>query len=439
MIPAPIPEKEKERLADLRAMNLLDTPPEERFDRIVRLVREMFDVPITYIALVDSDRQWFKAKCGIELNQTGRRESFCGHTILQSEPLIIPDALNDERFYDNPMVLDDPKVRFYAGHPLASEGGYNVATLCVVDTRPRELTEKQLILFRQVAEIAQDELNLVELIRTQHELLKTKKQLEETQKKLAHELSEAAAYVESMLPEPLESGGMSSGYRFISSSQLGGDNFGYDYLDEAKTKLAIYLLDVTGHGVGSSLLSVTVGNVLSRHTLPGADFHNPASVLAALNNAFPMDQNHGKFFTMWYGVYDILTHELTYSSAGHHPAVLYPPNRDQTIHLGEPALMIGAMPDVTYENFHHTVEPGTLMYLFSDGAFEVHNPQGDMLRLDGLHAILNNACRSVHPTSRDDCPDTHNQRLDHIVQSIRRHQGNFNFPDDFSMLEVAFH
>ena len=112
MLRAPIATDEQDRLADLRALRLLDTPREERFDRIVRIAAQVLDVPIAYIALVDSDRQWFKAQCGLATDETGRDISFCGHAIQQDEPLIIPDARLDPRFHDNPLVTGEPYVRF---------------------------------------------------------------------------------------------------------------------------------------------------------------------------------------------------------------------------------------------------------------------------------------------------------------------------------------
>ena len=115
---------------------ILDTPPEERFDRIVRLARRVFDVPIAYIALVDDDRQWFKARCGIAFDSTGRDVSFCGHTILHDGPLIVPDTHEDERFRDNPLVVNPPYLRFYAGHPLKGQGGYNMGTICLAAPDP---------------------------------------------------------------------------------------------------------------------------------------------------------------------------------------------------------------------------------------------------------------------------------------------------------------
>ncbi len=137
MIPAPLPDDEAERLSALRALLILDTPPEERFDRIVQFAATEFDVPMALISLVDSDRQWFKSRVGFEACETGRDVSFCSHVVYSRELLLVPDAQHDERFHDNPIVLGAPHVRFYAGAPLTLSSGAVVGTLCVLDTRER--------------------------------------------------------------------------------------------------------------------------------------------------------------------------------------------------------------------------------------------------------------------------------------------------------------
>src|SRR5579872_6548525 len=141
---APItPPNEAPRLRDLIETELLDTPNEKEFDDIVKLVSEICQVPISLITLVDSSRQWFKAKHGINVNETDREISFCAHAILQDQLFEIKDTLDDERFFDNPLVIDDLKIRYYAGFPLTTSNGYRLGTLCVVDTVPRELTDSQ--------------------------------------------------------------------------------------------------------------------------------------------------------------------------------------------------------------------------------------------------------------------------------------------------------
>src|SRR3954454_24956968 len=151
MIAAPIPVDDAERLEALHALDLLDTPPEERFDRITRLLALVLRVPMAYISLVDSDRQWFKSSCGLDATQTPRAVSFCGHAILSDEPMVVPDAAEDERFHDNPLVTGEPHIRFYAGHPLNGPGVQKVGTLCIPDRRPRDLDETELEALREMA------------------------------------------------------------------------------------------------------------------------------------------------------------------------------------------------------------------------------------------------------------------------------------------------
>lgn len=423
MIAAPIPAEEAERLADLRELRLLDTAPEERFDRIVELAAQLFDVPIAYIALIDSDRQWFKAKCGLTTDETGREVSFCGHAIMQREPLIIPDARLDERFRDNPLVTGEPYIRFYAGHPLAGRNGRNVGTLCLADRRPRELDRKQLALLGRLAALAEHELRMADVIQTQHELIETRLRLADTQQRLQRELDEAAGYLRSLLPPTLE-GPIRTDWAFISSSQLGGDLFGYERLDQ--DRLAIYLFDVCGHGVGASLLTIAVHDALRRRTLPGSRFDDPASVLRGLNAAFPMSAHNNKFFTIWYGVYDAASHTLRYASGGHPPPLLFEPDRETPAVLDRADFMIGIVSDAEYQTHEQRVPPGSRLYVYSDGAFEVRRRNGSLLMIDGLAAIL----RDVQPAEPP--------RVARVVDAIRQEHGAAEFDDDFSLLEVEF-
>lgn len=141
MLAAPLPADEKERLQALRALLILDTPPEQRFDKVVQFASEEFDVPICLISLVDHERQWFKARVGLDACETARDISFCGHAILHDDIMLVEDARVDERFIDNPLVTGEPFIRFYAGAPLILPNGHAVGTLCLIDTRPRTLDE----------------------------------------------------------------------------------------------------------------------------------------------------------------------------------------------------------------------------------------------------------------------------------------------------------
>lgn len=153
------PPDEAQRLAALRSLEILDTPPEERFDRITRLAAALLEMPIAFVSLIDADRQWFKSVCGFVATQTPRDISICGHAILNDDFFIVPDARADARFADNPLVTGDLNIRFYAGRPLRTAQGHRVGTLCVVDHKPRILTPTQLALLTDLACIAENELN----------------------------------------------------------------------------------------------------------------------------------------------------------------------------------------------------------------------------------------------------------------------------------------
>lgn len=430
MLAPSLPPNETERLADLHALELLDTPAEERFDRIVRLAMAIFEVPIAYIALIDADRQWFKAKCGLTTDQTDREISFCGHTILQDDALVIPDARRDPRFADNPLVVGEPFIRFYAGHPIAGRSGTNVGTLCLADHQPRSLTPGQLEALRSLAAVAEHEIGLLDLVRTQRELLDARAALAASQRRLARELADAAAFVSSVVPEPISSPRISSDHRLIASSELGGDMLGGLALDDDGRRTALYLLDVSGHGAGPALLAVTVGNIIRGRSLPGVDFTRPAAVLAGLNDAFPVDRTDGKFITAWYGVFDAEEGSLTFATAGHHPALLVPP-AGQPARLGEPGPLIGFFPEADYAEEQTRVPPGSLLYLFSDGGFEVAAPDGGILGYDAF-------AERVAAVARDPAtspPRPAAVRLDRLVAEIHAYGGD-RLTDDFSLLEA---
>ena len=157
------PDGEAARLDALQALRVLDTPAEERFDRLTRLARRLFNVPIALVSLVDAQRQWFKSRAGLSISETPRDVSFCDHTIRGDDLLIVPDALLDERFAASPLVLGDPYVRFYAGCPLRSPNGQRIGTLCIIDRQPRQLDDDDRDALRDLAAVVERELAAVEL------------------------------------------------------------------------------------------------------------------------------------------------------------------------------------------------------------------------------------------------------------------------------------
>ena len=140
----PVPANEVDRLRALRSYKILDTKPEERFDELTQLAALICDVPISLISLLDSDRQWFKSRFGLDLQETPRAQAFCTHAIMQPQMFVVPDAAKDERFAQNPLVTGDLHIRFYAGAPLATRDGHLLGTLCVIGREPHTLTDAQM-------------------------------------------------------------------------------------------------------------------------------------------------------------------------------------------------------------------------------------------------------------------------------------------------------
>ena len=419
---APVtPADEEERLEELRSLRLLDTPPEERFDRITRLASTLYEVPIAYIALVDADRQWFKSSCGLSATSTDRSVSFCGHSILSDEPLIISDALEDERFHDNPLVTGPPGIRFYVGHPLRGPGGRNIGTLCLADTRARPGSAVDLEVLRELAGIAEDELCMADLIETQRELLEVKNALLNTQRRLDGELRSAAEYVESLLPDDVERPRLRITSSFVPSSELGGDFIGSVAL--GNDRVAVFLLDVTGHGIAASLLAVSISHAIREHLREPGIASDPGRLLTRVNAAFPMEDNANRFAAAWLGVFDEATREVTYACAGHHPAIVVGASGRRR--LEESDLPIGVVEDTKYVSVRAQLSQNDRLFLFSDGVFEVMLPSGVQLGMDAFETLI------------EDAAMTASTPVDAIIESVRQLGGSDSFSDDATVLEVV--
>jgi sigma-B regulation protein RsbU (phosphoserine phosphatase) len=247
--------------------------------------------------------------------------------------------------------------------------------------------------------------------------------LQQQKQLLEAELAEAAAYVQSLLPSPL-TGKVPIDARFIPSRQLGGDCFDYYWLDP--DYLAIYLLDVSGHGLGSALLSTSVLNVLRSQSLPGVNFYRPESVLRGLNETFQMSDQHEKYFTIWYGVYNQASRQLLFASAGHPPAVLISqasataPVAVQ--HLRTPGLPIGMLSEASFTWQRCQVPPSSRLYVFSDGVYEVGPDPANLLGLTGFVDLL------IKQTLADD--------LNALIAKIQDYNQQAWFSDDASLLEI---
>ncbi len=249
--------------------------------------------------------------------------------------------------------------------------------------------------------------------------------LEKSQQQLAEELERAADYVRSMLPEPMD-GDIKTEWRFVPSMELGGDTFGYHWLDQSH--FAFYLLDVCGHGVGAALLSVAVLNALRSNALPDTNFMDPCEVLNALNKTFPMDKHNGQFFTIWYGVFNKNTRQLIYSSGGHPPAIMMTGKKEEEANvrlLGTGGLIVGITEQYNYKYEVCNVDDFCQIYVYSDGVYEVSDTQGKMWNFEQFVEFMTQDMNN-------------NSSLDGIFNHVKQRHGSEYLDDDFSILKVVF-
>lgn len=261
-------------------------------------------------------------------------------------------------------------------------------------------------------------------IRTHLTLYRQRKELLDAQEVISEELSEAADYVRALLPGPLQ-GGVKTAWQHIPSTALGGDAFGYHWID--KDNLAIYLLDVCGHGVGAALLSISAMNTL-RSQSKGIDYRSPSSVLASLNENFQMEQHNNKYFTIWYGVYSRDRKEISFASAGHPPALLTTgssPDILQTHQLGTKNPAIGCFSDTEFEEGRITLGNHNKLFIYSDGVYEFRDQNEQTMKLTDFVQLMDRF-KNVERFETDDILTT--------MQSLKNSDDAFE--DDFSLLEV---
>lgn len=247
------------------------------------------------------------------------------------------------------------------------------------------------------------------------------RQIEATQAHLKSELDEAAKYVRSIFPAPTETP-FRIDWSYAPSMELGGDAFGYHWIDD--DHLALYLLDVCGHGVGASLLSVSAINVLRSGSLPKTDFCDPGAVLAGLNNAFPMEQQNNMYFTIWYGVYHRPSRTLRHASGGHPPALLLKPGGTMD-EVRAPGMLIGAIPDMRFASEALEIEPGSRLFVLCDGTYEIKRPDNTMIEFDDFKAYMQ--AHGAEP-----------EGLEELLAWVRELRGGGALEDDFSIFRVAF-
>jgi serine phosphatase RsbU (regulator of sigma subunit) len=246
----------------------------------------------------------------------------------------------------------------------------------------------------------------------------------EDESRLTAELRQAVEYVRSILPDPVITGSIQAEWVYVPSSELGGDAFGYRFLDDST--LAGFLIDVSGHGIGAGMHAVAVANVLRRGALPNVDFRDPGQVAAGLNLMFPMEDHGGLMFTLSYFVYDTASRTLRFCTAGHHEAFLVAPGAPEAEAVWLRAPVIGMVPRRAWPSGTATIAPGSRLYIFSDGAFEIEQPDGVQWQISDLRRIISQGLIDGLNEPR------------RLYQAVRAAARPGPLADDFSMLVLSF-
>ncbi|MEX5236257.1 PP2C family protein-serine/threonine phosphatase [Kocuria arenosa] len=328
----------RRRVHALHALNVLDTPREQRYDRIVRLAQRVFDVPMVAVNLIDADRQWTKAEAGLDrLENTPSDDSMCRHTVERPGALIVTDTTADDRFRDNVIVRRDPHVRFYAGQPLEAPGGERIGSLCLLDTRPRALSDDEQTLLREMAGWVERELAL------------------------QHELDRAAQVQQVLMPSsaPRVDGYELAG-RCVPTQAIGGDFFAWHLLDDEQ--LQLHVADVMGKGIPAALIAASV-----RAVLVGAaqfnDQHKTFARVAVASQELLSDTD--AFVTAFSARLDPATGRVQYVDAGHGLAFVFTSDGYRRLERSGPPL--GVFPDDTWDLHSTVLEPGETLVVVSDG------------------------------------------------------------------------
>ncbi len=275
---APITTNEAERLQALYRYNIMDTDFEEEFDDLIKLASHICQTPISLMSLVAEDKQWFKAKVGLEARETPREQAFCAHAIHKPDLFIVEDASKDDRFHDNPLVTNSTDVRFYAGMPLTTPDGFNLGTLCVMDNKPRNLDEAQKTALKTLASQVIAQLELKIKLET---VAQEKKKLAETNRAIVDSIHYAKRIQGAMLPSVEDASSMFDDFFVLNKPRdiIGGDFYWMSQVDDKKI---VVVADCTGHGVPGALMSM-LGNTLLRDVVDKKKITEPDQVLAYLN------------------------------------------------------------------------------------------------------------------------------------------------------------
>jgi len=390
---ATLPPDEKTRLLALQEFDILDTLPEQAYDDITNIASHICGTPVALMSLVDESRQWFKSRVGLDATETPRDLAFCAHAILNpNELLVVEDATLDQRFADNPLVLSDPKVRFYAGAPLVTSDGHALGTLCVIDKTPRKLTDAQAEALRALSRqvIAQLELRLTikKLESSGLELQSSHDSLEASRNQLAdlcdtlegqadiieRDLHRAEIIQHSLLPEVpprMRDYHLQALYR--CGHIVGGDL--YDVKLVGEHHLALVIADAAGHGVSAAMLAVMFKHRLHLQDEVTLEPYSPGEALRRMNNALHGDLSvPGTFVTAAVCLLNLTTSELVFASAGHTPALLLRAGDGMEV-LPATGPALGLFETAVFDECRRMILPGDQVLMMTDGVFDLGGDQ----------------------------------------------------------------
>ncbi len=383
-------EVEAERLRAVERYAILDTPPDDTFDRIARVAARCLGTPMATVAIVDADRIWFKATYGLDGVQEVERElGLCGSAILDAVPYMVRDTFKDPRTVGNSLVHGEQGIRFFAAAPIVTSDGHRIGTVNVLDTEPHDPSDDDIATLSDLAAIVMDELELrlsaLTTVSAERELPSTAAVDRATIEDYA------AALQRSLLPPLLPNiPGLSLAAHFhpASSAQVGGDFYDVFALD--KERWAFFLGDVEGHGPAAAAVTSLV-----RYTLRAAALHHddPTDGLAELNAVLAGDPNEKKFCTVMYGllVRDASSdpYHVTLATGGHLPALLLDPDsRTVTQVRPDGGMFVGAVTDATFAQCELQLQPGQTLLLYTDGITEARPDGVECYGEEALRAFL---------------------------------------------------
>ncbi len=386
---AALPASEAERLAAVARYDVLDTPPDGAFDRTTALAARLFKVPIAIVSIVDRDRIWFKSHHGLEIDQIGRDSGLCASAILQGEPWVVTDASVDPRTLANPLVAGALGLRFYLGVPLTTDDGYNLGTLCVMDKKPRTVSDDDVATLRDLAAMVVAELELSRAARRTVEI--------EQQLRRQAEMFSTALQT-SLLPPCLPTipgAAIAALFRPAGGALVGGDF--YDLFPVTAHTWGVVIGDVCGKGP----LAASRSN-LARYSLRGAAVHGdfPAETLRRVNQALLAGESvdEDSFCTLIFVLIDPGEQGLRVRLAvGGHPLPTLLRADGAVTAVGRSGSIVGSFPDTEFYDDEILVEAGDTLVLVTDGLVEIHGEAGVSGRDEFEHRLA--ACAGLAPAA----------------------------------------